>query len=217
MERKRLKIGIDVDGVCGDFLTRAYDICRSFCGKPVAGAVQTSWGFESIGITDDEVTELWKRIDSTEDWWLGHKALPGTTFLRRMANEHELYFITSRQQGAGWPIEKQTAAWLEDTFGIELPCVIVSHRKGPIASALKLDYFVDDRDKNCYEVGKAIGMDKVFIVRTTYNSNANDVQQVVDLDDFFDKIGAISGRGNEARWWQVANGPDTSLPANAAG
>lgn len=190
---KRLKIGIDVDGVCGDFLSRAYDICRAFCGKPVPGAVQTSWGFDSLGINSSEIKELWKVIDSTENWWEGHAALDTTTFLSKMSRLHELYFITARQQGLGDPIEIQTANWLQMKFGILFPTVIVTHRKGPIVRALGLEYFIDDRDTNCAEVALHSSDTKVYLCDATYNQGPvpEGTTRCFGLDDFFDKIGAL--------------------------
>lgn len=190
---KRLKIGIDLDGVCGDFLTRAREIFLQLYGIPDPSAVQTAWGFESLGLSREQQKEVWKIIDATPNWWEGHAPMDGTTFLRKMADDHTLFFITARQQGLGDPIEVQTANWLCGNFGIMYPTVIVSHQKGPIAKALELDYFIDDRDLNCYEVAEAIGYHKVYIHDATYNQEATGLKRVINLDDFFDKIGALDG------------------------
>jgi len=153
---KRLNIGIDMDGVLADFVGQARKVCQQlFNGRPADNLIQTTWAFESLGITKEEENLLWREIDSRPNWWLNclHK-LPQTDLLMPLYEKHRLIFITNRKDGtnpASWPIELQTAEWLRRQFHIYQPNVIISDCKGPLLGGLKLDYFIDDRPKNHLE------------------------------------------------------------------
>jgi 5'(3')-deoxyribonucleotidase len=187
---KRLKIGIDLDGVCADFLSSAYAEGRKLFNKPAEGAIQTGWGFETIGITNEETKQLWDVIDAIPNWWMELAKLPDTETLNYICQEHLVYFITNRKEGSGFPIELQSALWLVENHGIIMPTVLVNPKKGPLAKALALDYFIDDNTSNCTDVASSIGTDKVFIKDATYNQDSQ-MQRVKNLDEFLQKIGAM--------------------------
>lgn len=163
---KRLTIGVDVDGVLGNFTGAARHICRKlFNGRPAEDAVQTDWGFDSLGMTKDEEDQMYRFIDTQYDWWLELPVLANTDLLRSVCDEHKVIFITNRKSGLGLPVEEQTKAWLYWNYHILHPTVLVSNDKGPLCKALGLDYFIDDRDKNVREVSEAIGQQKVIMNR----------------------------------------------------
>jgi len=163
---KRLKIGVDVDGVLADFTGHARKLCqRMFNGRPADALVQTGWGFDSLGISPEQEDEMWRTIDATRDWWLYLAPLDETHLITPLVKQHEVIFITNRKQGTGLPVEVQTAEWLTRVFNLFHPTVLLSSKKGPLAKALGLDYFIDDRDKNVIEVADAIGPQKVVMNR----------------------------------------------------
>jgi len=56
---KRLNIGLDVDGVISAFVPAARKLCKQlFNGRPDDALVQTSWAFDSLGITPEEENKL---------------------------------------------------------------------------------------------------------------------------------------------------------------
>jgi hypothetical protein len=64
----------------------------------------------------------------------------------------EIAFLTKRPDTAGATAQVQTQRWLERN-GFKLPSVfVVQGSRGRIASALGLDFVVDDRPENCLDV-----------------------------------------------------------------
>jgi uncharacterized HAD superfamily protein len=199
---KRLNIGIDVDGVLADFTTAARKVCQElFDGRPDDSLVQTTWAFESLGITKEEENILWKELDSRKNWWLESLyKLPNTNLLMPLYEKHRLIFITNRKDGknpASWPIELQTAEWLRRQFHIYHPNVIISDNKGPLMDGLKLDYFIDDRPKNVQEAVEAIDPQHQatlpVLLAATYNRDYMYPYQVSSFNEFADVI--LNGNG----------------------
>lgn len=175
---KKLTIGVDVDGVLADFTEAARSLCKEkFNGRPDDKLVQTGWGFDSLGLTKAEEDAMWEHIDNATNWWYSEiNPLADAQLLRFLCDEHRVIFITNRKdakpESGSMGVEKQTAFWLTNYFNIHAPTVLLSKAKGPLAAALKLDAFIDDRDKNLEEVIDAIGPEKVWGLRATYTPKA---------------------------------------------
>ena len=74
--------------------------------------------------------------------------------LYQLTGEHnwEVFFITQRPATAGGTVQWQTHKWLVE-HGFLMPSVIpLSGGRGKAASALRLDYLVDDTPQNCVDV-----------------------------------------------------------------
>ncbi len=185
---KRLNVGLDVDGCISDFTGSARKLCKQlFNGRPDDALVQTSWAFDSLGITPEEENKLWRRIDTIPNWWLDHKPMDNTDLLPQLCEKHRVIFITNRKDGTGWPIEDQTKVWLKRNFGLNNTNVIISDKKGPVAHGLKLDYFLDDRPKNVQEVFDASTLNwapSVYLLDATYNQEHRGIPRVKSLNDF---------------------------------
>ncbi|SRR6266550_1575267 len=187
---KRLNIGLDVDGVISDFTSAARKLCKQlFNGRPDDSLIQTSWAFDSLGITPEEENILWRKIDSIPNWWLGHTPMPYTDMLPQLCDKHRVIFITNRKDGTGWPIEDQTKIWLKRNFGIVNTNVVISDRKGPTAVGLKLDYFLDDRPRNVEEVFESSIDTKTYLYNTTYNQECKGIDRVTGLNHFIYIVG----------------------------
>jgi uncharacterized HAD superfamily protein len=185
---RRLNIGVDVDGVLSDFTGSARELCKQlFDGRPDDALIQTSWAFDSLGITKDEEKLLWHTIDNTPNWWMTHGKKPETNLLGRLCQDHRVIFITNRKDGhVGEPIELQTAWWLEEKYHLVNPMVTISDNKGPLADGLKLDYFIDDRPKNVDEVCKYIP--KTALLDATYNQEYAYGWRVRSFDAFVQSV-----------------------------
>jgi uncharacterized HAD superfamily protein len=162
---KRLNIGVDVDGVLADFTSKARQVLKNIYGRPSDDTAQTGWGFDSLGITKAEENKMWRYIDDYPNWWLELEPLPETNLLSPLCHDHKVIFISNRKPGTGKPIEEQTAKWLTYHYHIQHPTVLLSDDKGPLCKALKIDHFIDDRDKNVIEVAASIGAEKVTMKR----------------------------------------------------
>jgi 5'(3')-deoxyribonucleotidase len=185
---KRLNIGVDVDGVLSSFTSAARKLCKQlFDGRPDDSLIQTSWAFESLGITKAEESIMWKVIDNTPNWWMTHETMPETDLLHDLCDNHRVIFITNRKDGrVGLPIEIQTAQWLKENYGLYNPMVAISDNKGPLAAGLKLDYFIDDRPKNVDEVCRYVP--KTALRDATYNQEYPYGWRVRSFNDFVAEI-----------------------------
>ena len=191
---KRLNIGLDVDGVISGFVPAARKLCKQlFNGRPNDALVQTSWAFDSLGITPEEENKLWRKIDTIPNWWLDHKPMENTDLLPQLCEKHRVIFITNRKDGTGWPIEDQTKVWLKRNFGLNNTNVIISDKKGPVALGLKLDWFLDDRPRNVLEVIEGSPLTRTFMLDATYNQDCLGVDRVENLNDFIRMILEDSG------------------------
>jgi 5'(3')-deoxyribonucleotidase len=183
LKNKYLNVGVDIDGVLSNFTGAARSLCKSlFNGKPSDDLVQTGWGFDSIGITKEEENLMWRVIDAIPNWWLTHEPMPCADMLPYLCEKARVVFITNRKDGTGQQIADQSSQWITDNFGIKNPNVIISDNKGPVASGLNLDYYIDDRPKNVEEVGFYIK--KTAILDATYNQDFKWDWRVNSFNDF---------------------------------
>ena len=149
----KLKIGIDLDGVCADFIARFRQLCFDTLGKPTPDVgPNTDWYCTNWGLTMGEIDAIFKRIKGTKNFWENLGKCKGTENLRDAIHDYQIYFITNRIPTLGRSVEEQSFNWLRHNYEIEYPQVIVTRAKAPIVKALELFAFIDDRPENCKEV-----------------------------------------------------------------
>jgi FMN phosphatase YigB (HAD superfamily) len=107
-------------------------------------------------MASDHRERVWSAIESTPDFWTTLKPLENGAVQRLydLTGEHnwEVFFITQRPATAGHTVQWQTHKWLVE-HGFKTPSVIpLSGGRGKAASALRLDYLVDDTPQNCVDV-----------------------------------------------------------------
>ena len=99
---------------------------------------------------------VWRTIEATPNFWTTLKPLEDGAVKRLydLTGEHnwEVFFITQRPATAGGTVQWQTHKWLVE-HGFRTPSVIpLSRGRGKAASALRLDYLIDDTPQNCVDV-----------------------------------------------------------------
>lgn len=99
---------------------------------------------------------VWRAIEATPNFWTTLKPLEDGAVKRlyELTGEQnwEIFFITQRPATAGGTVQWQTHKWLVEQ-GFKTPSVIpLSGGRGKAASALRLDYLVDDTPQNCVDV-----------------------------------------------------------------
>jgi 5'(3')-deoxyribonucleotidase len=99
---------------------------------------------------------VWRTIEETPNFWTTLKPLEDGAVKRLydLSGEHnwEVFFITQRPATAGRTVQWQTHKWLVE-HGFGMPSVIpLSGGRGKAASALRLDYLIDDTPQNCVDV-----------------------------------------------------------------
>jgi hypothetical protein len=162
-------------------------------GRPALDMRPTSWEWDNTGLSKAEIDDTWADILKIPNFWAGLRMLPGVDprLVRSLATRTELYFPTARAKGAGEHVATQSAYWIDLEFGIRYPRVIVSNEKGPLAAALKYDYFLDDRAKNCLEVKAARPECKVFLNDACHNQAFDLTEQGIPRVSGFNEFAKI--------------------------
>ena len=98
---------------------------------------------------------VWQTIEATPDFWTTLKPLEqgAVERLYELTGKHnwEVFFVTQRPATAGRTVQWQTHVARRARF--KTPSVIpLSGARGKLASALNLDYLVDDTPQNCVDV-----------------------------------------------------------------
>lgn len=189
LKDSRPVIGCDLDDVLADFIKRFMEIAAKQYGiDPTLRP--TSWEWDGLEMTADRVDGTWETVLHTPNFWETLEVIPGVDrqAVRDLDAHTKLYFPTARAVlHGGIDVGKQSARWLENNFGLRFPTVFVSAEKGPLASALKYDYFIDDRPKNLVEVKKAHPACKVFLQNASHNAsfeNPPDMPRVSSVNEF---------------------------------
>lgn len=168
--KPRPVVGCDLDDVLADFIERFMVIASVNYGVDL-NLRPSSWEWDDINMTKEMVDGVWAIISKTTDFWKTLNVVSGVDpwLVNEMQYKAKMYFPTARAVVPGDDIGDQSAYWLRRNFLISFPTVFVSNEKGPLAAALKYDYFIDDRPKNCYEVKSARPECKVFMCDSTHN------------------------------------------------
>jgi 5'(3')-deoxyribonucleotidase len=191
----KLILGIDIDGVLADFNNGFAERLRSITGRDLLPEDVTSpptWNWpQHYGYTDPEVAATWEHCWKDDEFWRDLSALGRVDeFFDDIIYGNDIYFITAR---IGVDVKRQTEDWLE-MYGFQSPTVLIAYDKGPLAKALKLTHFIDDRDKNCEEVADLSPQTQVFLLDRDYNRasqtmlKAMGITVAVNRDQFVEAI-----------------------------
>lgn len=190
-----MRIGVDIDGVLANFTDAYAKILTKQTGvkfPKLSAEWPTVWYWErEAGITKLQERAAWKEIEDTHFWGV-LIPLPGAIealqHLNVMAQTgHEVYFITSRP---GARAKHLTEMWLRG-HGVEYPTVIIAHEKGPLAAALKLDVFIDDKMENVRDVANARDKTRVYIIDSPYNTEVVVGDRVKDVMEVLIEEGIV--------------------------
>lgn len=180
IEMKDIKIAIDLDGVCYNFVDTLRAFVMEKTGRPATDfpAANTWWFFiEQWGMTMEEYID-WANQGLYENkiFWRGEQiqdALWGVSELYRQG--YYIKFITARGGGKPEPTkvcEKATYFWLESN-GFPYDEVIVSYDK----SSYSYDLLIDDSPSNyetCVKDGK-----HVLVFDQAWNRHLTDAPRAI--------------------------------------
>jgi 5'(3')-deoxyribonucleotidase len=187
---RRLRIGIDIDDVLVDFISAFREEAEKVLGRELPHVAE-DWAFSNWNITNQERNQIWDSVTATPYWFLKCKPFPDVREgLEELVGKHELYFITSKPDTAGATAQQQSQILLRDELGIYCPTVIVTRRKGPIAEALGLNAFIDDRDTNLLNILEYSPMTRRFLRNMPHNSKLQGWigQRVNSFTEFVEEI-----------------------------
>lgn len=167
---KCLKIGVDVDEVVADFISAFRKEAEEVLQRPFPNFTHT-WAFDNWEFQPGEKEKVWDSIYSTENWfYMNVDPLPEVVrCITWLTSDHDVFFVTSRPQTAGFSMKRQTEMQLSD-YGVCYPTVIVESDKGPVAAALKLDAFVDDRPENLLRIQECSPGTRIFLMDQMHNA-----------------------------------------------
>jgi len=192
---KKFVIGLDLDDCLSDFISAFTKLANAKYGRPALGTEPVDWEWSNFGLTKEEQTAIWDDIKQIPNFWLNlssEAGFKGCT-LYAMDRDHEVYFSTARVNTVGNNARKQSAAWLLEHAGILYPAVIAAYEKGPMALALKYDYFLDDRPKNCIDIHNALPNCKVYLKNSSHNSAFVAPEWLVRVQDFDEFAKIVEG------------------------
>jgi hypothetical protein len=170
------RLAFDVDGVFANFNVAFIERVKEVTGKDLFGpspVVITTWDYpQTFGYSTRDLTAVWQNIEADGQFWA---MLPpyedASRYLTRIHDQcamDDVYFITSRP---GYNAKAQTEAWLMIWGGFIAPTVLISSNKGECCHALNIDAYIDDRDKNVFDVRSISPKTRTFLQDQPWNRN----------------------------------------------
>lgn len=147
------RIGIDIDGVCYDFVGSYLD----HIGRDRKDLKLDEWEFfHELGQTREQFLAACSDGLRAGVIFGGERVLPGACsgIYGLIKAGHEITFITDRASLDPTRVQRirdMTHKWLERVGLGDIP-VIFDGDKGKVAKQLDLDYFLDDKIENCWDV-----------------------------------------------------------------
>ena len=194
-----MRIGIDVDDVCANFQKRFVALLHEMYGRPSLDTAPVDWDWSNCQVSKEELAAAWVKAADTNNLWAKLERLPSfdaetADLLMETHIRHDVWFITNRFDTPGISPLKQTKYWLNRETLMKTPNVLIAKEKGPVATLLQLDAFIDDRPKNCLDVLGALPSARVYLADSSHNktfvSDWNEARQqpfiprVADLKEF---------------------------------
>jgi 5'(3')-deoxyribonucleotidase len=186
-----MRIGIDMDDVLADFQSEFVGLLNRMYGRPPLNTAPVDWNWSNCEVSAEEMKAAWAEAAQVNNLWKNLKPLSNFTeetqsLLRAVCNKHDVFFVTNRFDTPGLTSQEQTKVWLRNNADIAMPNVLLAKEKGPMATVLQLDRFVDDRPKNCVDVVEALPTCKVYLADSSHNKEFNDPRtpRVADLKAF---------------------------------
>ena len=151
-----MKIGIDVDDVCSNFQKRFVALLNEMYGRPSLDTAPIDWDWSNCNVTKSEMKEAWVKAAGTHNLWAKLERLPSfdaeTVHLLYVTSQrHDVFFVTNRFDTPGVSAMKQTKYWFYHNAYILAPNVLLAKDKGPMASVLQLDAFIEIGRASCRE------------------------------------------------------------------
>ena len=165
-----MRIAFDLDGVLADFAGAYRAIAGRLLPRPAGSVLALSEADSPPGPVPLRVERrIWRTIEATENFWTTLEPLEpdliAAVHERAVRRRWDTFFVTQRPATAGDTVQRQTQRWLV-AQGFPLPAVI-AHRgsRGKLASALELDFLVDDTVAHCVDVLEVSRARPIFVCR----------------------------------------------------
>ena len=188
-----------MDDVLVDFISAFTQMANKKYGRPAIGTQPADWAWTNFGLSRAEQDAIWEDIKAKSSFWLNLNPEPGFIpyKLYDMDTDHNVYFPTARIDTTGKNARKQSSEWIYNWTGIRYPAVIATYEKGPMALALKYDYFLDDRPKNCIDIHNALPNCKVYLKNSSHNAAFEAPDWLPRVEDFNQFAAIVSSDAQE--------------------
>ncbi len=180
-----MRIGLDIDGVICDF-NHGYvkELIRAN-GYVIPPRVK-SWDIKNdpdtwdyavpYGFSHEVNEEVWKDISNSYSGGYFWRQLPSLLSrddrkrLNNIMDDHDVYFVSKRPLS----MHGATIEWMQEYFPHPHLTVLLSNKKGLIASGLQLQAFFDDKPKNLEDILRACGTTcACFLIDQPWNRDFN--------------------------------------------
>lgn len=183
MANKKIRIGLDVDGVLRDFDTKALEVIERIYPGKVKSSITTSWDFaDNVDVDFKELEKLWKETHCEEifrDAGLMPRVKEDLRALKDwMKTQKSRYQIIIATSQMPYNIN-HTLYWLgKNNFNFTE--IHISNHK----HTLDIDYLIDDSPRN-YEKWVTAGRDetKYILVDRPYNQNVKATNRIKNLSE----------------------------------
>lgn len=191
----RKMVAFDLDDVLADFINPFMKVCAELHNRPdLIGLPPSDWEWTNANMTATQLEEAWEVVNKTPYFWANLPTKDGINkwLIAKVVEKCNVVFPTARAFAPGPSVAVQSAMFIQENFDIQFPTVIVGNSKGPLAAALKYDFFIDDRPKNVLEVKAARPECKVYLNNASHNqtfdSLAHGIPRVPSVNEFCKEV-----------------------------
>jgi 5'(3')-deoxyribonucleotidase len=182
MSKRKIRLGIDVDGVLRDFDSKVIEIAKQVYPDKILGEVTRGWDFPNIDVDIKELSKLWQETHC-EEIYRNAELMPN------VKEEFKLLKEWCRTQRPGYQFICVTAQmpynachthyWLGKHYFNFLEVHISNHKH-----KIDIDYLIDDSPKNYTKWVEAGRDEKAFILfNRPYNEDCPATNRIDKLSD----------------------------------
>lgn len=175
-----MKIFFDVDGVLSDFTRNVIQIADNLWrGSVPEGYIPTDWNYSDL-FTAEQWDKIWESIKAEPNFWLKsrpiHDNMVALRHWRYKNPQHQIYYITSRVETAGYDAQKQTELWLWQQGLHEGKERVIAVRKADEKKAVVaehgIDFGIDDYIPTVQALNQLSGH-QCYLLDASYNQDSN--------------------------------------------
>jgi uncharacterized HAD superfamily protein len=187
-----LRLGFDIDGV----LANQMQAMNKYLGRPEGNdpnwkPQNWNWLVDDFKLSSSYSSAMWSGFAEAPDVYLDMDIMPGAEDLKDFQIEMhekkvpiEYYYITARK---GTTALQQTKEWMEEHHLLHDGSVILCPRKGELAKALQLDFYIDDN----LAAAESIWLHQTklgYLLDAPYNQGIGKFQRVTTVKQFLDDV-----------------------------
>ena len=185
MTKKKIRIGIDVDGVLRDFDVKVMEIIKELYPDKVRSEVTSGWDYPNVDVDAKELSKLWRETHC-EEIYREAPLMPG------VKEEFKLLKEWGRTQKPGYQYAVVTTQmpynachthyWLGKHYFNFLEVYVTNHKH-----KVNIDILVDDSPKN-YEKWIESGRDETsyILFDRPYNQEVPATNRIYKLSDLIE-------------------------------